>query len=151
MVSAANPNELAEQNLTPGDLSFPEGRTLPFPAAPDGEHIEGGTPVQFDEDGYIEPVVGDPGDEDIGIVLSRADESDDIRLTDESGDDNYYSVHVNALPVVVEVDDVTDVTRGDLVQTDGASGWAIDAEGDYPVYEVTDEAANQVAIGYYQS
>jgi len=145
MVSAANPNELAEQNLDAGDLAFAEGRTIPLPADPEGEHIEGGTAVHFDEEGYIAPQDGEPGDEPLGISLGLADESDDLRLTDERGDDNYYSVHLHKLPVVIEAEDAG---RGDYIQADGAGGWEVDDAGDYPVVKVTDEEANLVAIAF---
>jgi len=40
MVSAANPNELAEQNLDAGDTGFEDGKTIPLEADPDADFIE---------------------------------------------------------------------------------------------------------------
>ena len=140
MPSATSPAELAEQNLDAGDTGFEAGRTLPLPADPTADFIEGGTPVDINGDGYIEPMEGidyDAGDEILGIVLGVADESDTIRLTDERGEDNYYSVHVDRLPVAVEV---ADASPGDRVQADGDGGYEVDATGDHPVVKTADEA-----------
>lgn len=148
MVSAANPNDLAEQNLDPGDTAFEDGKTIPLPADPSAAFIEGGTPVSFDANGYIEPMAGGDyaaGDEILGIVLGTADETDSIRLTDERGDDNYYAVHVDRLAVAVEVSG--GATVGDLVHADGAGGYVVDnTTGTHPVVKVADDASNVYII-----
>lgn len=140
MPSATSPRELAEQNLDAGNTGFSKGRTIPLPADPEDDFIPGGTPVDMNADGYIETMEGvdyDPGDEALGMVLGLADESDDIRLTDERGEDNYYSVHTDRLPVAIEV---AGASPGDRVQTDGAGGYEVDATGDHPVVKTADEA-----------
>lgn len=142
MPSATSPQELAEQNLNAGDTGFGQGRTIPLPADPEDDFIPGGTPVDMNSEGYIETMEGvdyEPGDEALGIVLGLADESDHIRLTDERGDDNYYSVHVDRLPVAVEV---AGASPGDRVQTDGEGGYEVDAAGDHPVVKTADEDAD---------
>lgn len=142
MPSAVSPAELAEQNLDAGNTGFEDGKTIPLPADPEGEYLEGGTPVDINADGYIETMEGvdyDPGDEILGIVLSTADESDDIRLTDERGDDNYYAVHTDRLPIAVEV---AEASPGDRVQADGAGGYEVDATGDHPVVKTADGDAD---------
>lgn len=147
MPSAANPNELAEQRLTAGDTAYEDGKTIPLPAPEDADFLDAGTPVDFDGDGYIEPMAGGDyaaGDEILGIVLGVADESDDIRLTDERGEDNFYSVHVDRLPVAVDVGE--EAGRGDRVQADGAGGYEVDATGDHPVVGVSDESENRYII-----
>lgn len=148
MVSAADPTELAEQNLDPGDVAFEDGQTIPLPADPDASFIDGGTPVNFDANGYIEPMDGgdySAGDEILGIVLDSADESDAIRLTDEKGDDNYYAVHVDRLPVAVEVDGGASV--GDLVHADGSGGYTVDnTAGTHPVVKVADDTNNVYVV-----
>lgn len=147
MPSATSPSELAEQNLDPGDLAFEDGKTIPLPADPDADFIEGGTPVNFDDNGYIEPMEGgdySAGDEILGIVLDSADESDAIRLTDERGDDNYYAVHVDRLPVAVTVTGGASV--GDLVHADGDGGYTVDnTAGTHPVVKVAD-SSNDVYV-----
>lgn len=147
MVKAANPNDLAEQNLTPGDLAFEDGKTISLPADPSADFISGGTPVAFDANGYIEPMEGGDytaGDELLGIVQPQADESDALRDTDERGDDNWYSVHLDRLPIVVDLGEAA--TRGDEVQTDGAGGYEVATGGSHVVVKATDEDANEYAI-----
>lgn len=147
MVSAADPTELAEQNLDPGDLAFEDGQTIPLPADPTADFISGGTPVDFDASGYIEPMEGadySAGDTVLGIVLDSADQSDAIRLTDERGDDNYYAVHVDRLGVAVTVTGGASV--GDTVQADGAGGYETVADGPHPVVKVADSAEDLYVI-----
>jgi len=147
MPSAANPNELAEQRLTAGDTAYEDGKTIPLPTSEGADYIDPGTPVDFDANGFIEPMAGGDytaGDEIFGIVLGLADESDGIRLTDERGEDNYYSVHVDRLPVAVDLGEAA--TRGDRVQADGAGGYEVDATGDHPVVGVSDESENRYII-----
>jgi hypothetical protein len=127
MVSAADPNELAEQNLDAGDLALEDGKTIPLPADPTADHIDGGTPVSFDSNGYIEPMEGgdySAGDYIVGIVLDQASESDTIRLTDEQGEDNYYSVHLDRLPIAIDLGE--SASRGDVVTADGSGGYTVD-------------------------
>jgi len=147
MVAAADPDELAEQNLDPGDLAFEDGQTIPLPADPSASFIDGGTPVDFDANGYIEPMEGadySAGDTILGVVLDSADESDAIRLTDERGDDNYYAVHVDRLGVAVTVTGGASV--GDTVQADGAGGYETVADGPHPVVKVADSAEDLYVI-----
>lgn len=142
MVKAADPTELAEQNLNPGDTAYEDGKTIPLPADPSADHIEGGTPVDFDDNGYIEPMEGADYSEDdyvLGIVLSQADESDAIRLTDEKGDDNYYAVHVDRLPIALDVGE--SASRGDVLVADGAGGYTVDTDGS------ATKADNPVVVG----
>jgi hypothetical protein len=146
MPSAADPTELAEQNLDPGDLAFEDGKTIPLES--DGVEIDGGVPVQFDGSGYIEPMEGgdySEGDDPLGVVLDRASESDSIRLTDEYGSDYYHAVHVDRLPVTVELGG--SATPGDLVETDGAGGWIVDnTNGTKPVVKEADATNNEYVI-----
>ena len=147
MVAAADPDALAEQNLDPGDLAFEDGQTIPLPADPSASFIDGGTPVDFDANGYIEPMEGadySAGDTILGVVLDSADESDAIRLTDERGDDNYYAVHVDRLGVAVTVTGGASV--GDTVQADGAGGYETVAGGPHPVVKVADSAEDLYVI-----
>lgn len=148
MPSATSPSELAEQNLDPGDLAFEDGQTIPLAADPSAAFIDGGTPVAFDANGYIEPMEGasySAGDEILGIVLDSADVSDSIRLTDERGDDNWYAVHVDRLPVAVEV--TGGATVGDLVHADGDGGYTVDnTAGTHPVVKEADGANNVYVI-----
>ena len=128
MVSAADPTELVEQNLNPGDTAFEDGKTIPLPRDPSASGtIDGGTPVSFDGSGYIEEMSGGSyasGDPILGIVLDQADESDALRLTDERGDDNWYSVHVDRLPINIDLGEAA--TLGDTVVADGAGGYTVD-------------------------
>lgn len=152
MVSASDPTELAEQNLNPGDTAYEDGKTLPLPAPDGADFISGGTPVSFDSSGYIEPMEGadySSGDFVPGIVLGTADESDVLRLTDERGDDDYYSVHVDRLPIAVDLGE--SATRGDIVVADGAGGYTVDNSGGNPdedmlVVGTADSSADQYIV-----
>jgi len=109
------------------------------------------TPVDFDDEEYIEPMEGgdyDAGDYIVGIVLGRADESDEIRLTDELGDDNYYAVHVDRLPIAIDLGE--EGSLGDVVVADGAGGYTVDntaSKADNGVIvRVADEDADRYLI-----
>lgn len=131
MVSAADPNELAEQNLDAGDIAYEDGQTLTLPAG--SNTVSSGMAVTLDTSGNIQEAAAGTAAY-LGIVQEEKEQSDDE-----------YAVHIDRLPIVHEVPGGASV--GDRLEPDGSGAHQVVADADETasmpiIVDVADADAN---------